>query len=224
MDWWVTSALERGPIFLGSWVFWVIFSICLHELAHGYAAIWQGDDTPRVSGHMTMNPLVHMGGLSLLVFALLGIAWGAMPVNPSNFRSRYGDAAVAAAGPLTNGLLMVLCVVVAVAWQLWGGSIPDPVNSNVLVFLEMGAWLNAVLMLFNLLPVPPLDGGRILGDFVPAFARLWQTEKGAIAGILIFALLFFYSGNVIFGVARRIVGEVERSVMNSLRSPTSAVP
>ena len=68
------------------WVFWVIFSICLHELAHGWAAIWQGDRTPRETGHMTMNPMVHMGGASLIVFALVGIAWGLMPTDPSRYR------------------------------------------------------------------------------------------------------------------------------------------
>jgi hypothetical protein len=64
-----------------AWIFWVIFSICLHELAHGWAALWQGDHTPRRLGHMTMNPLVHMGGWSLIAFAIIGIAWGAMPVS-----------------------------------------------------------------------------------------------------------------------------------------------
>lgn len=224
MNWWVTSALEGGVIVLGSWVFWVIFSICLHELAHGYAALWQGDDTPRATGHMTMNPLVHMGPTSLLFFAILGIAWGAMPVNPYNFRSRYGDAIVAAAGPMTNAILMLLCVIGSVVWVLAAKAIGEPYYSNVLIFLELGAMLNAVLMLFNLLPVPPLDGSKILSDFVPAYGRLWEGEKGAVAGLIVFGLIFFYSGGIVFSAARKVVGVVEGAVVSAIAPKSSSNP
>ncbi|MCP3858657.1 MAG: site-2 protease family protein, partial [Phycisphaeraceae bacterium] len=75
--WWVEQLWNAGRGFeLGSWIFWVIFSICLHELGHGWAAIWEGDDTPRRTGHMTIDPMVHMGGYSILAFLLLGFAWG----------------------------------------------------------------------------------------------------------------------------------------------------
>ena len=87
--WWMSDMWQNGQsVELVSWVWWVIFSICLHELGHGVAAIWEGDDTPIRTGHMTWNPLVHMGGMSLLIFALVGFAWGLMPVNPGNFRHR----------------------------------------------------------------------------------------------------------------------------------------
>ena len=71
MQWWVHSAYESGGIvLLFSWAFWVIFSIVLHELSHGWAAIANGDNTPRELGHMTMNPVVHMGWMSLVFFAI----------------------------------------------------------------------------------------------------------------------------------------------------------
>ena len=110
--WWVHNAfVNGGAIMLVAWIFWVLFSITLHELAHGWAAIWEGDMTPRELGRMTANPVVHMGGLSLLVFAAIGIAWGMMPVNPSRFRHRrWGDAIVAAAGPVMNILLSIVCL------------------------------------------------------------------------------------------------------------------
>jgi hypothetical protein len=74
-DWWVLSAYKfGGAALLVSWIFWVIFSITMHELAHGWAALWQGDDTPRRYHRMTLNPVVHMGPVSLIMFALLGIA------------------------------------------------------------------------------------------------------------------------------------------------------
>ena len=66
------------------WLFWIIASITLHELAHGWAAVARRS-TPRALGHMTASPMVHMGPMSLIALALVGIAWGAMPVNPQNF-------------------------------------------------------------------------------------------------------------------------------------------
>ena len=104
--WWVIEAWEQSPVLLGSWVFWVFFSITLHELGHGWAAMRVGDQTPRLTGHMTWNPIVHMGPVSLVLFALLGLCWGAMPVDPSRFRGKHADAKVAFAGPMMNFSLL----------------------------------------------------------------------------------------------------------------------
>ena len=87
--WWIHDLWQSGQgTLLVSWIFWVIASITLHELAHGWAAIFQGDDTPLVTGHMTANPVVHMGIPSIFIFLLLGIAWGAMPINPYKLRNK----------------------------------------------------------------------------------------------------------------------------------------
>src|SRR5687768_7769180 len=81
-SWWVTEALAAGgPVYVYSWVVIVVGSIVLHELGHGWMAIRLGDRTPLETGHMTWNPVVHMGMYSLVVFALIGIAWGMMPVD-----------------------------------------------------------------------------------------------------------------------------------------------
>lgn len=113
--WWVHNLIQAGATtLLISWVFWVIFSICLHELGHGVAAIWQGDDTPVRLNRMTMNPLVHMGGMSLLAFAIIGIAWGVMPTTPSKYRwGRRGNVPVAAAGPVVNLILALIALTAA---------------------------------------------------------------------------------------------------------------
>ncbi len=190
MDWWVARLLADDPARLVAWVFWVIFSIVLHELAHGWAAIWQGDRTPIETGHMTWNPLVHMGGMSLAIFALVGIAWGLMPVNPNRFRDRYGDAYVSLAGPLMNLVLAVICIVMAALWLGYGRSVPDAAWGNVMVFLQTGAFLNLVLMLFNLLPVPPLDGSRILASFSYRYRELVSHPNAAMASLVLMVLLF----------------------------------
>lgn len=203
MGWWLSDWYQAGGIVLvGSWIFWVIFSIVLHELSHGWAALACGDRTPVDSGHMTWNPLVHMGPMSLLMFALIGIAWGAMPVNPYNFRGRYDDAKVAFAGPLMNLALAVGCVLLAGVWVAYAGQFaPSHVQDNVWVFLRVGAALNIALMLFNLIPIPPLDGSRILGSFWTGFERLLSTEQGAVVSLVLMMLLFFQGGSFIFGTA-----------------------
>ena len=200
-NWWVLNAWEAGPIFLVAWVFWVIFSIVLHELGHGWAAIRQGDTTPIETGHMTWNPLVHMGPMSLVMFAMVGIAWGQMPVSPSRFRGRYGDAYVSFAGPAMNLLLFVLCFVGGVLHIRLAPPAAEGFIFNLWVFLKMGAMLNLALMLLNLLPVPPLDGSRILGDFWPRYHELIQSERGQMFSFIAFVVVFMYAGGRIFGAA-----------------------
>lgn len=202
-DWWVSYYWDKDPVFLGSWIIWVIFSICLHELGHGFAAIRRGDDTPIHTGHMTWNPMVHMGGISLIMFALFGFTWGAMPIDPSRFRGRYAEAYVAAAGPFVNLSLAVLCALADALWVTFGKGVPPHVDHNLHTFLWTGAMLNVFGMFFNLIPIPPLDGSRILADFVPSFDRLMRTEKGALIGLFTFALLFMWGGKVMWGVTFR---------------------
>jgi Zn-dependent protease len=206
-DWWFSSAWQASPVLAVGWVVWVIGSIVLHELAHGSAAIRLGDDTPIRSGHMTWNPLVHMGHMSLILFAIAGIAWGMMPVDPSRLRGRYGDAIVSVAGPAMNLLLLVVALIAYVLWVGIGGGFwtswhaQQPLLDNVQIFLRVGIALNLALALFNLLPVPPLDGFRILSSLSPAFGRLWHGEQGQVVGLIAFALVFLVGGRYIFDFA-----------------------
>lgn len=221
-SWWVSDilAVPGGTVILVSWVVWVIGSIVLHELGHGWAALACGDDTPRDTGHMTWNPVVHMGWPSLLVFAIIGIAWGAMPVNPARFRGRFDDALVSLAGPMMNVLLATAALLLNCVWIAGAGgywlpiAVPDAVFSNVQVFLTLGVKLNIVLALFNLLPVPPLDGSRVIGAFVPAFRAFTMTPAGMMVGLVAIVLLFSRGGPIIFDVAGRVS---ERSTHAVLR-------
>jgi Zn-dependent protease len=187
--WWVTDALDAHPMLLVSWVFWVIFSITLHELAHGWAAIRRGDRTPIELGHMTMNPIVHMGPFSLVVFAVVGIAWGAMPINPSRLRGRHAEAFVAVAGPMMN-ISLALVAGVATGVLLRYTEPTEGVLYNLWIFCSVGCWLNLLLAGFNLVPAPPLDGSRIFASFVPAYRRLVEGEHAMALMILVFALVF----------------------------------
>lgn len=199
---------------LVAWVVWVIGSIVLHELAHGWAAIREGDTTPIDTGHMTWNPLVHMGPMSLLMFALVGIAWGAMPVNPSRFRSRYGDAIVSFAGPAMNLTLALISGVAAALWSGYASGIGEPLFSNFEMFFTLGAVLNVVLAVFNLLPLPPLDGAHILASFSMAYRGLINHPHAPIISLFVLILLFGRLGDVIIGP----VGDFTRSAITSVQN------
>ncbi len=202
--WWVHDVYYRGGIVeLVSWIFWVIFSIVMHELAHGWAALWQGDDTPRRLNRMTANPMVHMGGGSLLMFAIIGIAWGVMPTDPSRYRwRRRGRIVVAGAGPAMN-LLLSFAALTALAIWLSVGPQGQPIHPNLAVFLWTGGWLNIILALFNLLPIPPLDGAGVLSGLSYRFYAYFQQPRAQMIGMFIVLAIFVSGiGGIIFGVAR----------------------
>ena len=192
MGWWIGDRAQEGRyVELLSWIFWVLLSITLHELAHGWAAIRQGDDTPLRLNRMTINPFVHMGMNSLIVFALCGIAWGQMPVDRYRFKDGHrGDVYVSAAGPAMNLLIAGVCVILLTLWIKVG---PQGSNlaRNIAIFLYLGVGLNLILAPFNLLPIPPLDGSRILAGISPRIRALYERPQAQIFGLFVFIAIFF---------------------------------
>ena len=165
------TELFTHPVFFLRYVAIVIISITLHELAHGWVAVAQGDDTPKKTGHLTPNPLVHMGLESIIFLCVAGVAAGQMPVNPTKFRSpRMGNILVSIAGPFSNLALGLFCIVVL-------NLIEGISSTNIwsVDFFLLAARINFVLFLFNLLPAPPLDGFRVLCEFFPEFKLLDDT-------------------------------------------------
>ncbi len=204
--WWIADFYQAGQtVLLVSWIFWVILSICLHELAHGWAAIAQGDNTPRELGRMTMNPLVHMGPMSLLVFALVGIAWGLMPTDPSRYRSgRKGRVIVSGAGPAMNVAIAVVVLTIAGVWRAFVG-VETPFTDNVDTFLWIGGMLNIVLAAFNMLPVPPLDGSGVLCGLSFRCYQFFQQPQAQMLGFFV-VIVMFMSGafGILFDLAELI--------------------
>lgn len=187
--------LELGMAGAAAYLFWCIASITLHELAHGWAALWQGDDTPRVLGRMTWNPMVHMGLWSLVCLALVGIAWGAMPSDPSKYRwGRQGRIVVAGAGPAMNIALFCLCwIVVGTVDGLGLVKEDGDAWTRVISFAAIGGLLNGMLALFNLLPLPPFDGASIVAGFSRTYYRWMHDPRVQTAGFFI-VLVAMFSG------------------------------
>jgi Zn-dependent protease len=174
--------LFNDPLYFFRYVVIIVISIVLHELAHGFAALSQGDDTPETEGHITLDPVVHMGVPSLIMLMFIGMSWGQMPVNPSKFRHRWSDAFVAAAGPLSNlAIAFIACVIIAVAKTRDLAALSPE-------FFTMMAFINVFLFLFNLLPVPPLDGFTVISDIFPSLKPIRNTQVGLFMIVVLFAV------------------------------------
>lgn len=188
-----------GRFYYLSWVACVVISIVLHELGHGWMALRLGDSTPNDLNRMNFSPLVHMGPFSIVVLLITGIAWGAMPINPSRLSGKYGEAKVAAAGPAVNLVLCILGLAAAVIWLRITGELPkeNTPAKNGFDMLWLFATLNAVLFLFNLLPAPPLDGSHIMANLNRGYANLLASDNFQQVAMLPFIGAFMLAGYMI---------------------------
>lgn len=171
----------------------VIFSICAHEFMHAYAALKNGDPTAAMLGHLTMSPFKQMGWWSLIVFCLLGIAWGQVPVNPENLRTRRARLAVALAGVGANlGLSVLFAALTALVIRF------APEYEFAISVLYYGSAVNLVLLAINLFPVPGFDGWNVVREF-------WRprTSSELVNGafFLVVMLLFFWIDHIQSGAA-----------------------
>ncbi|WMJ77928.1 MULTISPECIES: site-2 protease family protein [unclassified Sedimentibacter] len=150
----------------------ILLGISIHEFSHGYAAVLMGDDTPITQGRLTLNPIKHIDPLGFLCLLLFGFGW-AKPVmiNRRNFKDpRRDDALVALAGPAANLLVAFLFVGLMKVTDMF---MPYTVTTQILwEILRSTVSINLVLMAFNLIPIPPLDGHHILGSI--GGARVWN--------------------------------------------------
>jgi Zn-dependent protease len=181
----------------------LVLSLTIHEYAHAWSARRLGDDTAERMGRLTLNPLVHLDflGTLFLLFSPIPFGWAKpVPVDPSRFRRGVkmgtGMAITASAGPLANVALAVLCTValgllLRLAPDAWGGD-------GVQVFLIQAVELNVSLALFNLIPIPPLDGSRIVDGFMPARLRPQWEAFARLSPFLLVAVIFF-GGRLIAG-------------------------
>lgn len=175
----------------------LLIALTVHEYSHGRIALALGDKTALMAGRLTLNPIRHfdlIGSLMLLVFGF-GYA-KPVPINPRNFdkvKYKTGIILVSLAGPLSNLILTFIGVLGhhvtrTLAYHL-GGSMT--VYSVVAMFFEYFAIINTGLLIFNLIPLPPLDGSRILTVFLPVKAQMWFFKYERYIQLAIFALLWF---------------------------------
>jgi len=204
------------------WILPILAAVVFHEVAHGYVANWFGDSTAKRAGRLTLNPIAHIDPLGSVVIPLLllisgsGFLFGwAKPV-PVNFAAlgnpKRDMIFVAAAGPATNFLLAVLSAVVfhsiRAGWPLQHEALSATVLYPVAQMAQYGVLMNVFLGVFNLVPIPPLDGGRVLTGLLPLewarrFARLEP-----FGFLILILLLMSHSLNLLIGRPIRMLLDV----------------
>jgi Zn-dependent protease len=185
-----------------------------HEFAHAVVAVARGDQTPRLDGRLSLNPSHHLDPLGTIAILLIGFGW-AKPVriNPFRMRGRYDAALVALAGPVTN-LLIAFVLAIPIKLGALAGSF-DP-SSPPWRLLQVAFTLNVVLAVFNLLPIPPLDGFSFLSAlFRRTIPELFSwIDRNAQAILLVFVLVLFLGRNLGYSVIQFIYAPVARFILS----------
>ena len=181
----------------------VVFSVVIHEVSHGYAALALGDKTAQYAGRLTLNPIKHIDPVgSVLLPALFGLMGGPVfgwakpvPYNPYNLRNqKWGPAIVGAAGPAANMILaLVFGLLVRFIPSIAAGTIPSLFAFNFMTIASTIALINLFLAVFNLIPIPPLDGSKVLFAVLPYQWRNIQSFLEQYGFFILLIFIFFFS-------------------------------
>ncbi|MBI5077723.1 site-2 protease family protein [Candidatus Falkowbacteria bacterium] len=220
-------SLISEPLFFVVWLFAIVVVLTIHEFSHALAATLLGDPTAKAAGRLTLNPLSHISWLGFFMLLLVGFGWGnPVPFNPYNLRfPRFGPAIVALAGPLSN-LILAAIFIFSFRWifpdlhplfLINAGSANLPAELNLLaIFLSLATFLNLTLAIFNLIPIPPLDGSKILFS-VLSDARFFSIKEilerqGSMILIGIIILDNFLNTNIFGRLIFAVIGAVYKLV------------
>lgn len=195
----------------------VLIAITFHEFAHAWAADKLGDDTPRMEGRLSLNPLTHLDPIGSIMLLFAGFGWGKpVHVNPRNYNRTMtmdkADAIVSIAGPLMNFLLaIVLTTIYCLMYKFVGPAtiMASNVYGIIMTMIMYAIMINVGLGVFNLIPLPPLDGSKVIKPFLPYNAKMWFENHETIFSY-IFAALW------ILGILGNIVSPLISWVYNGI--------
>ena len=201
----------------------VIIAMTFHEYAHAFAADKLGDDTPRSQGRLTLNPLRHIEPIGFFLLLFAGFGWGRpVEINTSRFNSKFnksqGEAIVAFAGPFINIILAIISAFVL------GLLIKFRILENlkmqyaeiIILFLMQLLYINLGLGIFNLIPLPPLDGSKILRHFLPYNAKMWFDNNQYIFYIAFIVIWIFGIASYIISPAISFLGKLILTLVNMI--------
>ncbi len=193
----------------------VLLAITFHEFAHAYAATKLGDDTPGSQGRLNLNPLSHIDPVGFVLLLFVGFGWGKpVEINPRNFNRKYsvtaGEAIVASAGPIMNFILAIVFTLIYCAIFRFAPSfVLTEIGGVIFTMIQYTIIMNLGLGIFNLIPLPPLDGSKILVNFLPYRGKQWVYEHEHIFYI-IFLVIW------ITGIAGYIISPILNAMYNGI--------
>lgn len=183
-------------------LFVIFCTMPIHEYAHALIATKLGDQTPRLSGRLTLNPIAHISPLGAIMIFLCGFGYAKpVNVNPRNFKDpKKGMALTAIAGPVSNLIMGFICIILANLFGSVFSNNPTVLPYAVYYFLYFAGVVNVNLAVFNLLPIPPLDGSRILQLLIPAkyYYKFLQYERYVVIVVFILIMTGILSGPLSF--------------------------
>lgn len=195
-----------APLVVLLWLAAIVLALSLHEFCHALAATSLGDQTARLAGRLSLNPLVHVDPLGMVMAVVAGFGWAKpVPFNPYNLRvQQWGPTLVAFAGPISNFLQ---AAVAGIAIRLaWGAGVPE--SNLLMIFLGYYFLINVGLFFFNLIPIPPLDGSKFLLDLLSgpqhARTRFFLETRGPFLLLLVLSLQYLI-GISVFGILFSLV-------------------
>lgn len=205
------ALLTQSPLGFLAWVIAILVALSAHEFMHALAGTLLGDSTAKNQGRLTLNPLAHIDVVGFMALILIGFGWGKpVPFNPYNLKyKKWGPSLVAVAGPSAN---LVIAFSSAATLKILNTTLNLPDGNLLLQFLHLLLLINIILMVFNLLPIPPLDGSKVLFAFLssPKYqnARYFLETRGPIILITIIVLDGFLNLGILSSLFGRIINFV----------------
>lgn len=192
----------------------LLFCLSVHEFAHAFTAYKLGDRTQKAMGRLTLNPFSHIDIAGFICIALFGFGWGKpVMIDDRNFKNKAaGNALTAFAGPCSNIIMAILFTIILKILLITGVVLPtinSVVGSIILNMLILTIQFNVVFAIFNLIPIPPFDGSRILYFFLPAKGREYMYKIEQYSFIIVLAILMT-------GVGSRLVSPIVNFVLGLL--------
>ena len=191
----------------------VLIAITFHEYAHAFAATKLGDDTPRLQDRLNLNPLSHIDPIGFALLLFVGFGWGKpVEINPRNFDRKYseesGNAIVAFAGPLMNFILAIVFTLIYCAiFRFSGLFVISQTGMIILSIIQYTIMVNIGLGLFNLIPLPPLDGSKIIVRFLPYGAKQWLFDHEQVFYIIFLVIWITGIGGYIISPALEAISK-----------------